>query len=94
MALLKYTLLRLALLAVTAGVFYLVGLRDWILLFVAFLVSGVISIFLLNRARDDVSTSLAQRQQAINDRLDEPAAGESSAGEPSADDEPDAQPDR
>lgn len=84
MALLKYTLLRLALLAATAGVLYLVGLRDWILLFVAFLVSGVISIFVLNRARDEVSTSLAQRQRAINERLDEP----------SADDEPGAEPDR
>lgn len=84
MALLKYTLLRLALLAATAGALYLVGLRDWMLLFVAFLVSGVISIFALNRARDDVSTSLAQRQQAINDRLDAT----------SAEDEPDAQPDR
>jgi membrane protein implicated in regulation of membrane protease activity len=89
MALLKYTLLRLALLAVTAYVFYLVGLREWLLLFAAFLVSGIISIFVLNRARDDVSMSLAQRQQAINDRLDETAAGESSA-----EDEPDAQPDR
>jgi membrane protein implicated in regulation of membrane protease activity len=84
MALLKYTLLRLALLAGTAGVLYLVGLRDWLLLFVAFLVSGLISIFALNRARDDVSTSLAQRQQAINDRIENA----------SADDEPDAQPDR
>jgi len=84
MALLKYTLLRLALLAGTAGVLYLVGLRDWLLLFVAFLVSGLISIFALNRARDDVSTSLAQRQQAINDRIESA----------SADDEPDAQSDR
>lgn len=89
MALLKYTLLRLALLAATAGVFYLIGLRDWVLLFAAFLVSGVISIFALNRARDEVSTSLAQRQQAINERLD--ASG---AKEASPEDEPDAQPDR
>ena len=89
MALLKYTLLRLALLAATAGVFYLIGLRDWVLLFAAFLVSGVISIFALNRARDEVSTSLAQRQQTINERLDASAAGEASP-----DDEPDAQPDR
>ncbi len=82
MALLKYTLLRLALLAVTAGVFYLIGLRDWVLLFAAFLVSGVISIFVLNRARNEVSTSIASRQQRINQRM--------SSGE----DEPDGQPDR
>ncbi len=84
MALLKYSLLRLALLAATAGVFYLVGLRDWILLFAAFLVSGIISIFVLNRARDEVSTSLATRQRLINERME--AA--------SAEDEPDGQPDR
>jgi len=91
MALLKYTLLRLALLAVTAGVLYLVGLRDWILLFAAFLLSGVISIFALNRARDDVSSSLAQRQQMINERLEQP---DDDSGDDSADDQPDAQPDR
>lgn len=82
MALLKYTLLRLALLAVTAGVFYLIGLRDWVLLFAAFLVSGVISIFVLNRARNEVSTSIASRQQRINQRMN------------SGEDEPDGQPDR
>jgi membrane protein implicated in regulation of membrane protease activity len=82
MALLKYTLLRLALLAVTAGVFYLVGLRDWVLLFAAFLVSGIISIFVLNRARNEVSTSIASRQERINQRME------------SGDDEPDGEPDR
>lgn len=84
MALLKYSLLRLALLAATAGVLYLVDLRGWILLFAAFLVSGIISIFVLNRARDEVSTSLATRQRLINERME--AA--------SAEDEPDGQPDR
>jgi membrane protein implicated in regulation of membrane protease activity len=82
MALLKYTLLRLALLAVTAGVLYLIGLRDWVLLFAAFLVSGIISIFVLNRARNEVSTSIASRQQRINERMN------------SGEDEPDGQPDR
>jgi membrane protein implicated in regulation of membrane protease activity len=88
-ALLKYTALRLALLAVVAGVGYLLTLRGWVLLFVSFLVSGVISIFVLNRARDEVSASLAARQQTINARLDE-----SAHDEPSARDEPDGEPDR
>jgi membrane protein implicated in regulation of membrane protease activity len=82
MALLKYTLLRLALLAATAGVLYLVNVRGWVLLFAAFLISGIISIFVLNRARNDVSTSIASRQQRINERME--------LGE----DEPDGQPDR
>lgn len=72
MALLKYTFLRLALLAVTAGALYLVGLRDWMLLFVAFLVSGIISIVVLNRARDEVSTSLVARRERINERMSSP----------------------
>ena len=82
MALLKYTFLRLALLAVTAGVLYLVGLRDWMLLFAAFLLSGVISIVLLNRARDEVSTSFVARRERINERMSSP------------EDETDGEPDR
>lgn len=83
MALLKYTLLRLALLAVTAAVLYYVfDLRDWILLFAAFLVSGIISIVLLNRARDEVSTSLVARRRRINERMTSP------------EDEPDGETDR
>lgn len=85
MALLKYTLLRLALLGVTAGVLYVVGLRDWLLLLVALLLSGIISIFALNRARDEVSTSLTTRRTTIERRLDE-------AG--SAQDEPGGEPER
>jgi len=82
MALLKYTLLRLAVLAVTTGVLYLVNLRGWALLFAAFLASGLISIVLLSRARDEVSTSLVMRRQRIHERM------------ASADDEPDGQADR
>lgn len=81
MALLKYTVMRLGLLVVTGGVLWLVGLRGWLLLLLAFLVSGVISIVVLNRARDEVSTSLATRQETIR-RI--------SSGQ----DEPDPEPDR
>lgn len=84
MAVLKYTLLRLGLLAATAGVFYLLGLREWLLLFAAFLVSGVISIFVLNRARDEVSESIATRQDRISQRME--SAEDESDGE--ADREP------
>lgn len=83
MALLRYTLLRLALLGVVAGVLYLLSLRGFLLLLVAFLVSGIISIFVLNRARDDVSRQLSGRVGRINERLAEP---------PSPEDEPDREP--
>jgi membrane protein implicated in regulation of membrane protease activity len=69
MPLLRYTLLRLLLLAVTGGVLYLVGLRDLWLLLAAFLVSGAISLFALSRYRDDVSLSISARQEAINQRI-------------------------
>ncbi len=83
MALLKYTLLRLVLLAVTAGVLYLVGLRDWLLLLAALLLSGIVSIVVLSRARDEVSTSLTARRQTIEQRLDEGgSAQEEPGGEP------------
>lgn len=72
MALLRYTLLRLALLGVVAGVLYLLNLRGFLLLLVAFLVSGIISIVVLNRARDEVSTSLVARRERINERMSSP----------------------
>jgi membrane protein implicated in regulation of membrane protease activity len=74
MALLRYTLLRLALLAVVAGILYLVGLRGFWLLLLAFLVSGGISLFALSRARDDVSRAITSRSQTIQQRLDEGAS--------------------
>jgi membrane protein implicated in regulation of membrane protease activity len=69
MPLLRYTLLRLLLLAVTGGVLYLVGLRDIWLLLAAFLISGAISLVALSRYRDAVSMSISARQEAINQRI-------------------------
>lgn len=83
MALLRYTLLRLGLLAATAGLLWLVGLRGLPLLLVAFLVSGIISLVVLSKARDEVSVALSTRVGTINRRLDEP---------PPSQDEPDRQP--
>jgi membrane protein implicated in regulation of membrane protease activity len=82
MALLRYTLLRLALLVVTAAVLYLVGLRDIWLLVGAFLVSGLVSLFALSRFRDDVSRHIAERQSTINARLQPPSAEHQPDGDP------------
>jgi membrane protein implicated in regulation of membrane protease activity len=71
MPLLRYTLLRLLLLAVTGGVLYLVGLRDVWLLVAAFLISGAISLVALSRYRDAVSMSISARQEAINRRIEQ-----------------------
>lgn len=77
MAFLKYTLLRLLVLSAVAALLFLLGLRTWyVLLPVAVLVSGVLSIFVLNRTRDDASASLSGRLSAIKNRVDEATRAE------------------
>lgn len=77
MAFLKYTFLRLLVFAVIAALLYLMGLRQWFLLLpVAIFVSGVFSIFVLNRTRAEASASLSNRLSAIRKRLDEATVAE------------------
>ncbi|GAA3109638.1 DUF4229 domain-containing protein [Streptosporangium carneum] len=59
-----YTVSRLALLAASIGVLYLLGLRQpFILLVAAFLVSGVASYVLLSKQRDAVSERFTKNQE-------------------------------
>ena len=48
----RYAVLRLLMLITVGGVLYLVGLRDWLLLIAAFLISGIASYFVFMRQRD------------------------------------------
>ena len=48
----RYAVLRLLMLITVGGVLYLVGLRDWLLLICAFLISGIVSFFVFMRQRD------------------------------------------
>ncbi|MGE0817074.1 MAG: DUF4229 domain-containing protein [Candidatus Nanopelagicales bacterium] len=74
---LVYTALRFLLLAVTAGVLYLLGLRNILLLLVfAFLISGVISVFALNRRREVAAVEVVSAVQKVNARIDESARAE------------------
>lgn len=74
---LVYTALRLLLLVITAGVLYLFGLRNILLLLVfAFLISGVISIFALNRRREVAAVEVVTAVQKVNQRIDESAKAE------------------
>ncbi|GGL49354.1 DUF4229 domain-containing protein [Planomonospora parontospora] len=58
-----YTASRIGVLAVTAGVLYLLGLRDPFLLLVAsFLVSGVASYVLLSKQRDALSARITKNR--------------------------------
>ena len=68
-AIVIYTLLRLGLLAVTLFVLSLFGLRSVELLLLGFLVSGLISFFVLDRKRDEVSATLAGTFSRINGRI-------------------------
>lgn len=76
MAILKYTALRLLLFAAAAGLLYLLGLRGFLLLAIAFLLSGFVSLVVLNRTRDDVSAAITHRISEVNRRIDERAAAE------------------
>jgi hypothetical protein len=67
---LVYTLARIVLFAVVVGVLFLLGLRSYLLLAVAVLLSGAISLVMLNRARDAMSSSVSGTFRRINDKID------------------------
>ncbi len=54
----RYTVLRLLMLLAVGGVLYVVGLRGWLLAFLAVLVSGVVSLFLFMKQRNDAAVNL------------------------------------
>lgn len=70
MAFLWYTSLRLLVLGAVTALLWLLGLRGLLLLFVAVFVSGLLSIFVLNRSREHLSASLDQRLSAIKERTE------------------------
>ena len=64
-----YTFLRILILVSFLGVGYLVGLRGVLLLLIGFLASGIVSLFVLSRTRDQLSTSLFSGFQRVNKRI-------------------------
>jgi len=73
---LTYTVLRLLILLSFLAVGYLVGLRGIVLLLVSVLTSGIVSLFVLSRNRDQVSTSISGLFQGINNRISRAAEKE------------------
>jgi hypothetical protein len=73
---LLYTTWRIAIFVVTLIVLYFVGLRDVWLLVLAFLVSGVISIFVLDRRRQQAVGGFTSLFSKMNDRIDASARAE------------------
>lgn len=68
MVILRYTLLRVLVFGVVAALLWLVGLRGFVLLLAAVLLSGILSMFVLSRSRDRLSSSLDRRLSTIKDR--------------------------
>ena len=64
-----YTFLRILILASLLGVGYLVGLRGVLLLVMGFLASGIVSLFVLSKTRDQLSTSIFSGFQRVNKRI-------------------------
>ena len=71
-----YTFLRLVILLSFLAVGYLVGLRGLTLIVIGFLLSGIISLFVLNKSRDQFSKSIYNLGKKINKRIDAAAEKE------------------
>lgn len=70
MAFLRYTALRIVMLLVVGGIGYLIGLRGVLLAAVAFLVSGLLSFFVLDRQRDELGQSVGNVFQRLGARIE------------------------
>jgi len=66
-----YTIARILLLAAVVGILYAVGARGWLLLPLAVVISGVISLTALSRQRDAMSGAITARIGDVRRRLDE-----------------------
>ena len=64
MRLLRYSLLRLLILAACAGVLHLAGLRSWLLAIVALVVAALVSYLALPKARLGAARALAEHDPA------------------------------
>lgn len=65
-----YTLARLGLLAITLGIGYLFGLRGPLLIILAFLGSGLLSLVMLNSQRSQLGGRISGYFAKINEKLD------------------------
>lgn len=67
---LKYSALRLLILVAVGGLAFAVGMRGMLLLVVAFVGSGVVSIFALRGSRAQFGSAVGGFFARINDRID------------------------
>ncbi|WP_152187486.1 DUF4229 domain-containing protein [Georgenia satyanarayanai] len=74
MPILRYTLLRLALVAGAFALLWLLGLRGWLVAVVAVVVGAMLSYLLLPRQADAAAAVIAERRRRTADSLDEAIA--------------------
>jgi hypothetical protein len=80
---LAYTVARVALIAATAGVLYLVGARGLLLAALAVLISGPVSLVLLSRQRDAMSASVLSVARRSRRKIEESRTREDGPATPS-----------
>ena len=61
--LVTYSLVRIGLFVAAGAALYAVGMRDWLLVLIAAVVSAALSYVLLGHQRDDAATWLAERAE-------------------------------
>jgi hypothetical protein len=71
-----YTALRIALLLAVGGLLYLTGARGFLLIVLAFLLSGALSLVWLDRPRAKMSEGFGRAIGKVNDKIDAAAAAE------------------
>jgi hypothetical protein len=75
-AFLVYTSLRIVLLLAVGGLLYLTGLRGFLLVLLAFLLSGALSLVWLDRPRSQMGAGFGRAIGKVNERIDRAAAAE------------------
>lgn len=95
-AFLVYTGLRIALLLAVGGLLYLTGARGFLLVLLAFVVSGALSLVWLDKPRGQMSQGFGRAIGRVNERIDSAAAAEDvddeqSEGQPDAEADADQQ---
>lgn len=88
-----YTGLRILLLLAVGGLLYLTGARGLLLLVLAFLLSGALSLVWLDRPRGQMSAGFGRVMGRMNDKIDAAAAKEDHLQDgPAADSDQEADP--
>jgi hypothetical protein len=71
-----YTLARFGLLFVAGAICYALGARGWLLVVLAFVISGIAAVPLLSKQRGSISVGIVGIANRINKRIDDSAASE------------------